>query len=134
MELIIVWYLRMSVIYFVIGAFLGVVMVLWPSETGYYVSAHVHLNLLGFMAMMIYGVGYHILPRFSGRHLYSSKLVSVQFWFANAGIVGMFASWPFILRDTLLYLFNPLFTISAVCSFIAAAIFSVNILKTIKPA
>ena len=31
--------------------------------------AHAHLNLPGFMAMMIYGIGYFILPRFTARPL-----------------------------------------------------------------
>lgn len=134
MERIVVWYLRMSVIYFVFGALVGLVMVLWPDESGYYTSSHVHLNLLGFMSMMIYGVGYHILPKFSGRHIYSPSIMKTQFWFANAGLIGMAMSWSFIMRDTFLSFFDPFFTLSAICSVIAVCMFAFNILKTIKAA
>ncbi len=134
MERIIVWYLRMSVIYLVLGALLGLLMIVWPEEGGYYVSSHVHLNLLGFMSMMVYGVGYHILPRFSGKHIYSPTLVRVQFWLANAGLIGMTAGWSFVVRDKLVFLFNPLLITAAVFSMIAGIMFAVNILKTLKPA
>jgi len=134
MDRIIVWYLRMSVVYFVLGALFGVAMILWPGESGYYVTAHAHLNLLGFMSMMIYGVGYHILPRFSGRNVYSPFFVRVQFWFANAGLLGMAVSWSFVIRDSLSFLFDPLLIISAFFSLIAVVLFAVNVLKTIKPA
>jgi cytochrome c oxidase cbb3-type subunit 1 len=134
MDRIVVWYLRMSVIYFVFGALVGLVMTLWPDESGYYTSSHVHLNLLGFMSMMIYGVGYHILPKFSGRHIYSPSLMKIQFWFANAGLIGMAISWSFIMRDSLFFFFDPFFTISALCSVVAVCMFAINILKTIKAA
>lgn len=132
MEPVIVWYLRMSVVYFVLGALLGVAMIIWPEEAGYYISTHVHLNLLGFMSMMIYGVGYHILPRFSGRHVHSPLIVRYQFWLANAGLIGMTVSWAFVIRDVSLSLFHPLLIASAFCSFVAALMFAVNILKTVK--
>jgi cytochrome c oxidase cbb3-type subunit 1 len=45
--------------------------------------------LLGWVSMMIYGVGYHILPRFMGRPLYSTKMGDAQFWLANIGLVFM---------------------------------------------
>lgn len=50
---------------------------------------HVHLNLLGFMSMMIYGVLYHVLPRFIGRPLYSYKLAWFHFYASNIALIGM---------------------------------------------
>ncbi len=134
MDRVIVWYLRMGVIYFVFGALTGVSMILWPEETGYYLTAHVHLNLLGFMAMIIYGVGYHILPKFSGTHIYSQSIVNIQFWLANAGLIGMVAGWSFVARDISSELFNPVLIVSSIFSMVAAVLFAVNILKTVKPA
>ncbi len=131
MERIIVWYLRMSVMYFVTGAVIGFVMLLWPSEAGYYIPIHVHLNLLGFMSMMIYGVGYHILPRFSGRHIYSHKIMNIQFWLANAGLLIMALIWPFVIRgDSFRY--EIILIVSAFLSLVAVVLFAFNILKTIK--
>ena len=131
MESVIVWYLRMSVIYFVAGVAVGFGMLLWPGESGYYMPVHVHLNLLGFMSMMIYGVGYHILPKFSGRHIYSPQIMKVQFWMANAGLLGMAVSWPFhIGGDTPIA--ETALILSATLSLIAILLFAVNILKTVK--
>ena len=45
--------------------------------------------MLGWVSMMIYGVGYHILPRFMGRPLYSNKVGETQFWLANISLIGM---------------------------------------------
>ncbi len=134
MEPIIVWYLRMSVIYFAAGAMFGVAMLLWPDEAGYYISVHAHLNLLGFMSMMIYGVGYHILPRFSGRPVYSSRIIKIQFWLANTGLVGIAVSWPLVIRGSIPSVSEPALTASALLSLAAALFFAFNILKTIKPA
>ncbi|MBI5196027.1 MAG: hypothetical protein HZA10_06865 [Nitrospirae bacterium] len=133
MDKIIVWYLRMSVFYFAAGALLGAGMLLWPYDAGYYIPAHVHLNLLGFMSMMIYGVGYHILPRFSGVHIYSPAIVTIQFWLANAGLLMMAISWPFHEMQTALSLIRPLLMLSALLTLIAVVLFTYNILKTIKP-
>ena len=127
MDKIVVWYLRMSVIYFISGALIGLVMILSPGETGYYVSSHTHLNLLGFMSMMIYGVGYHILPKFSGRNIYSPMIMHAQFWIGNAGLVGMVAGWLVLRGDV-----SPVLIISALLSLTSVVLFAFNILKTVK--
>jgi cytochrome c oxidase cbb3-type subunit 1 len=131
MEPVIVWYLRMSVVYFVVGTLIGFAMLLWPSESGYYVPIHVHLNLLGFMSMMIYGVGYHILPKFSGTYIYSPRIMKIQFWMANAGLIGMSVSWPFVMRGDAA-LSETILIVSALLSIISVLLFTFNILKTIK--
>ncbi|RJQ50150.1 MAG: hypothetical protein C4538_00720 [Nitrospiraceae bacterium] len=130
MEKVIVWYLRMSVVYFVAGAVIGFFMIVSPDVSGYYVTSHAHLNLLGFMSMMIYGVGYHILPRFSGRNIYSPKIMHVQFWLANAGLVGMAIGWPLQASGGA----SLILMIASLLSFASIMLFAVNILKTIKAA
>ncbi len=133
MDKIVVWYLRMSLIYFVAGAAIGLGMLIWPHEAGAYAAVHAHFNLLGFMSMMIYGVGYHILPKFSGAHIYSPAIMTVQFWLANAGLIGMAVSWPLEIRGIMPSLSGAVLTLSAAISLIAILLFAVNILKTIKP-
>ena len=131
MEPVVVWYIRMSLIYFVAGVITGFGMLLWPEASGYYIPVHVHLNLMGFMAMMIYGVGYHILPKFSGSLIYSPRIMKAQFWIANAGLIGMAASWPFTGRGDC-PLSETALLASALLSLIAVALFAFNILKTVK--
>ena len=48
-----------------------------------------HMTLLGFVTMMIYGVAYHVLPRFVGRALWSKRLPGVHVWASNAGLALM---------------------------------------------
>ena len=82
-----------SLVYFLLAAVLGTWM--GSAETAGWVRfAHVHFNLLGFMCMMIYGVGYFILPRFNGRTLRWPSLVPLHFYVANIGLIGMVATVP----------------------------------------
>lgn len=82
-----------SLIYFVIGALFGLIMSIDPLSVNYLLLTHVHFLLMGFIAMMIYSVGYHVLPRFSGFNLYSAKLITIQFYLANIGLIGMALVW-----------------------------------------
>ena len=42
-----------------------------------YRPAHVHMLLLGFVTMMIYGVAYHVVPRFAGFPLHGLTLEAI---------------------------------------------------------
>src|SRR4030042_3388352 len=86
-------FVKASLIYLGIGAILGVLMVIWPDIRFTISRVHVHTLRLGFMAMMIYGVGYHILPRFMGRPIYSHRLGNAQVWVANISLIGLSISW-----------------------------------------
>ncbi len=77
-----------GIIYLVIGTTLGVLFFIIP-ETRVLRPVHTHLNLVGFVLFVIFGVAYHILPRFRGRPLHSEKLAWGQFWLANVGLVGL---------------------------------------------
>ena len=82
-----------SLVYFFLAAVLGIWM--WGTDAAGWVRfAHVHFNLLGFMSMMIYGVGYFILPRFNGRTLRWPSWVPAHFYAANLGLIGMVATAP----------------------------------------
>ena len=100
-----------SLVYFFLAAVLGI----WMGGTdaaGWVRFAHVHFNLLGFMSMMIYGVGYFILPRFNGRALRWPSWVPIHFYIANIGLIGMVATAP-SLPSTGFILFSALSVISA---------------------
>jgi cbb3-type cytochrome oxidase subunit 1 len=81
-------FIGMSIVYLFIASLFGVAMLVRPSLLAVK-FVHSHLNLLGWVSMMIYGVGYHILPRFTGKPLKSPKMGEVQFWLANIGLIGM---------------------------------------------
>jgi hypothetical protein len=107
-----------SLVYFFLAAVLGI----WIGGTasaGWVRFAHVHFNLLGFMSMMIYGVGYFILPRFNGRTLRWPSWVPVHFFVANIGLVGMVATAPSIPSAG--------FVLFSALSVISAGMFAVNL-------
>jgi len=107
-----------SLAYFFLASVLGI----WMGGTdaaGWVKFAHVHFNLLGFMSMMIYGVGYFILPRFNGRTLRWPSWVPIHFFIANIGLIGMVATAP-ERPSTGFILFSAL-------SVISAAMFAVNL-------
>ncbi len=81
-----------SLVYLVIGSTMGVVMLL--SQTPL-TPSHAHVLLIGWVSMMIFGVGYHLLPVFAGTDLHSPRLAEFQFWLQNIGIVGLAFTMPY---------------------------------------
>ena len=73
-----------------LGVTLGLAMAIEPRWVVYR-PAHAHLNVLGFVTFMIYGVAYHVIPRFTGRVLHSRRLAWVHLWSSVAGLGGMVA-------------------------------------------
>ncbi|MCH7501710.1 MAG: hypothetical protein IH886_17225 [Nitrospinae bacterium] len=61
------WFARMALIYLALGVVMGVVIGIQPEWSQRLRFVHIHLNLLGFLTMMIAGVAYHVLPRFTAR-------------------------------------------------------------------
>lgn len=90
-----VWFLYMSLVYLAVGAVLGLLMIFLPTTTGAVYRVHGHINLLGWVSMMIFGVAYHILPRFSGQPVKHPRLIWPHFWLTNVGLVGMGVAWVF---------------------------------------
>ena len=88
-------FIKASVTWLALGVTLGVAMAMMPSWT-IHRTAHLHMNLLGFVAMMIFGVAYHVLPRFVGAPLHDRRLASAHWWLANIGLTLMVAG--FALR------------------------------------
>lgn len=127
MSKITIWFIKSAMVYLVLATLLGLHMAasgpMYP-----YLPMHVHLNLLGWMSMMIFGVAYHILPRFSGRPLWSDTLSLWHLWLANIGLVGMSAGWVAVG----LAKGQTLLTVFSVVQGISIFLFVINMFKTIK--
>ena len=86
------WYVRAflkaSLAWLSLGVTLGIAMAVHPAW-GIYRTAHMHMNLLGFVTMMIFGVAYHVLPRFTGHALWSPQLPGWHWWGSNVGLTLM---------------------------------------------
>lgn len=79
------WFIRASLLWFLAGITLGLAMAMHPAWAVYR-PAHAHMNLVGFVVMMIFGVGYQMLPRFFGHPIHSQTLARGHIWFANLGL------------------------------------------------
>jgi cytochrome c oxidase cbb3-type subunit 1 len=117
-----------SVIYLLIGTLIGVTMASHALNPMFR-FIHIHLNLFGFMAMMVFGVAYHILPRFMGKALKYPKLVPVHYFAANIGLIGMmitYAAGGYIDIDSKMA--SGLFAMFAGFSTLAVMIFAFNLI------
>ncbi|NOY88356.1 MAG: DUF1858 domain-containing protein [FCB group bacterium] len=100
---------------------------------GYFgIFAHTHFNLLGFMAMVIFGIGYFILPRFNGTELRFNSWVAVHFWLANISLIGMII-FRGLAVDSGEATYNILFIIFASVQVISIFMFIINIWLTLTP-
>jgi cbb3-type cytochrome oxidase subunit 1 len=86
-------FIRSSLAWLGVGVLLGVLMAWWPGEHLVYRAAHAHANVLGFVSMMIFGVAYHVIPRFAGNPLRSRPLAWIHLWLANLGLAGLVVGW-----------------------------------------
>ena len=88
------WYvkafIRASLVWFTAGITLGLAMAVHPAWVVYR-PAHAHMNMVGFLTMMVFGVGYQLLPRLFGHKLQSRTLAVAHWWLANVGLALMVA-------------------------------------------
>ena len=90
MEWYIKWFIRASLVWFTLGIFVGIAMSAHPAWVVYR-PAHAHMNVVGFITMMIFGVGYQLLPRLFGHPLKSQRLAVTHWWLANGGLAFIVA-------------------------------------------
>jgi cytochrome c oxidase cbb3-type subunit 1 len=81
-------FIRASLAWFALGILLGLAMAAHPPWVAYR-PAHAHMNVVGFLTMMVFGVGYQLLPRLFGHALFSRKLAIAHWWLANGGLAAM---------------------------------------------
>lgn len=120
------WFIAAALAYALLGGLLGLAWLAHPGAfSAYALRAHAHLMLVGFIGMMIFGVGLHVLPRFVGRALFSERMADVQFALVNLGLVAMAAGW----------LAGRSLAVGAGGALLWAGfiLFAVNILMTVRP-
>lgn len=88
MEWFIKAFIRSSLLWFAAGITLGIAMSIHPAWV-IYRPAHAHMNVVGFLTMLVFGVGYQLLPRLFGHPLYSTRLAAAHLYLANIGLAGL---------------------------------------------
>ncbi|MBF0553170.1 MAG: cbb3-type cytochrome c oxidase subunit I [Nitrospirae bacterium] len=125
-------FITASVVYLGISSLFGIMMMASPAHLTLK-FVHSHLMLLGWVTMMIYGVGYHVLPRFAGRVIKSRKAAEAQFWLANIGLIGMVICYTistYSAQDGGLRMVGAAFGVMEVASIM---LFVYNMLATLVP-
>jgi cbb3-type cytochrome oxidase subunit 1 len=90
MEWFIKAFIRASLLWFAGGIVLGVAIALHPPWI-VFLAAHAHMNVVGFLTMLVFGVGYQLLPRLFGHPLHSPRLAVAHLYCANLGLSGLVA-------------------------------------------
>jgi len=114
-------FIRSSLVWFAWGILIGVSMAWWPEGHMVYRPAHAHANLLGFVSMFIFGVSYHVIPRFVGRPMAYERAARAHVWIQNAGLALLEAGW--LLRPTWWGTGDALLKAGAVVSAVGVGIF-----------
>lgn len=127
------WFILSSLVYLIFGSFLGMLMIAGPRGTFggldyYFLPTHAHIHLLGWVSMMIFGVAYHVFPRFLAKKIYSTKLAWVHFWLAQIGLIGM--SVFFVLNRAQEGQWRTGLALSGITSFLAVLCFVYNMFRT----
>ncbi len=85
-------FIKTSLIYLAISTVLGLLITIGPG----YSFMHSHFTLIGWLSFFVFGVAYEIIPRYSGKPLFSEKLGFIHFWLGNIGLMGLALSYPFM--------------------------------------
>jgi len=125
-------FIKVGMAYFVLGALLGTLLavpvtrdLLYKAQGAQWRLAHTHLNLAGFVIMFIFGIAYHVLPRFAGKPLRSEAWASAHFWIATLATAGMVIG--FIAPAAVLFLW-----VGSVAQFAGIVLGVVNLWLTIR--
>lgn len=119
-------FIAAGLLYALLGGLIGLIWLAAPDWLpGNPLRLHGHLMLVGFVGMTIFGVGLHVLPRFTGRTLFSERLADGQFVLVNAGLLAMAAGW-LVPAATLV-------TAGGAILWLGLALFAVNAIMTVRP-
>jgi len=118
-------FLKIAVVYLLIGALLGLGMGI--AQNFALIPVHAHLLLLGWASLALAGVVYHLYPAAS-----TTRLARIHFWLHNLGLPVFMVTLGLLLtgREALL----PIVAASASVVLIGLAIFATNVLVNIKQA
>lgn len=111
-------FIKISVIYFVLGILLGYYMSVAHAYN--LTGVHAHINLLGWTSMTLAGILYTMFPKTE-----ASMLGKIHFWLHNIGLPLMMVGLFFLLQgNASLELLVP---IGATILIIAIILFAINI-------
>lgn len=118
-------FIKIAVIYLLVGAVLGLFMGMKQQFT--LAPVHAHLLLLGWASFALAGLVYHLYPAAS-----ATRLASIHFWLHNLGLPVFMIGLGMLLTGSESAM--PVVAISASVVIIGLAAFVANVLMNVKPA
>ena len=118
-------FLKIAVVYLVIGTLLGFAMGL--TQKFVLVPVHAHVLLLGWASLALAGLVYHLYPAAS-----TTRLARFHFWLHNIGLPLFMVGLGFLLTGTESVFLLVL--VSAIAVIVGVMLFAANVLLNIKSA
>lgn len=118
-------FLRIAVIYLLIGALLGGFMGF--SQQFALAPVHAHLLLLGWASFALAGLVYHLYPAAA-----ETLLARIHFWLHNLGLPAFMLALAMLLTGH--EAAGPFVGMSAVVVILGLTFFATNVLMNVKPA
>lgn len=118
-------FLKLSVLYFLIGTGMGLTMEILQDHT--LSGAHAHINLLGWASLALFGIIYTLFPRAG-----ESAMAKLHFWLYNISFPLFMLALSFMLygNESLTFLL----AISPFVLVFSVLVFVLNVLLDVKPA
>jgi cbb3-type cytochrome oxidase subunit 1 len=118
-------FLKIAVVYLVIGASLGLAMGIAQSFA--LAPVHAHLLLLGWASLALAGIVYHLYPAAA-----TTLLARAHFWLHNVGLPVFMIGLACLLTGREWAL--PIAVGGAITALVALALFAANVLVNVKSA
>ncbi|MFJ7727981.1 cytochrome-c oxidase [Neobacillus sp. NPDC097160] len=116
-------FIKISVVYFVIGVCIGMYMSM--TEKFAFTPVHVHINLLGWMSMALAGLIYVGFPAAA-----ETTLAKVHFWLHNISLPIMMIGLAFLVSGV--ENAGPAVAAGGTLMVLGIILFAINILKNVK--
>jgi len=116
-------FLKIAVIYFLIGIFMGMFMSI--THQFQYAPSHAHMNLLGWVSLALAGIIYHLFPSIA-----ENKLAKTHFWLHNVGLPIMMVG--LIILEAGNPAIEPMIAIGATVTTIGIIAFVYNVVANLK--
>lgn len=118
-------FLKLSVLYFLVGTGLGLTMEILKDHT--LSGAHAHINLLGWASLALFGIIYTLFPRAG-----ETTMAKLHFWLYNISLPLFMLALSFMLygNESLAFLL----AISPIVLVFSVLVFVLNVLLDVKPA
>lgn len=118
-------FLKLSVLYFLVGTGMGITMEILQDHT--LSGAHAHINLLGWASLALFGIIYTLFPKAG-----ETVMAKLHFWLYNISLPLFMLGLSFMLYDNesltiLLAIFPNVLVLSVL-------IFVLNVFLDVKPA